>query len=250
MFLMLSFNVVEAQGNHNYGRPEMTSVIVSSDFESFWLFIDDVQQNTQSVRSIKVEFIPTGEHYLRVEMDNRDHVTIGQYIMLSRNNNYYWVDNQRNMYGISLGRGTARTDAVVRFASVQRNPSYPSANQPLNPINPTIQFPPSTQVDVVLEPAQVNMNDTDFSQALSVIEKQSFESNKLTTAKQVVANNLLSVEQIMKICKLFSFENTKLDFAKSAYDHCIDKERYYLMNDVLEYSSSKDELDRFISSQR
>ena len=56
----------------------------------------------------------------------------------------------------------------------------------------------------------------------------------------------MSASQIANICKLFSFESNKLDFAKYAYGYCVDRNRYYLINEAFSYESSKRELDEFI----
>jgi hypothetical protein len=97
-------------------------------------------------------------------------------------------------------------------------------------------------------PQSVCMNSNDFSRAITVIQQESFESSKLGTAKQVASNNKLCVSQIIQICRLFSFEDNKLDFAKFAYRFCVDPNNYYQLNEVFTYSSSKDELRKFIGN--
>jgi len=88
-----------------------------------------------------------------------------------------------------------------------------------------------------------------FNMSLSIIEKESFENSKLATAKQVASNNPLCVTQIMQICRIFSFEQSKLDFAKYAYRFCVDPNNYYLLNDVFSFSASKDELRKYIEGR-
>jgi hypothetical protein len=53
----------------------------------------------------------------------------------------------------------------------------------------------------------------------------------------------------MGILQLFTFEDNKLELAKFAYDYCIDRENYYRVNDVFTFSSSKDELSRFLQGR-
>jgi hypothetical protein len=89
----------------------------------------------------------------------------------------------------------------------------------------------------------------DFNRAYSVIQGESFENTKLNTAKQVTSVNYLCVSQIIQICKLFSFEQTKLDYAKFAYPYCVDQNNYYLLNEVFTYAASKDELRKFIGGK-
>ncbi|MCL2097979.1 MAG: DUF4476 domain-containing protein [Bacteroidales bacterium] len=87
----------------------------------------------------------------------------------------------------------------------------------------------------------------DFTRMLSTIQKETFENTKLTVAKQITSYNMLCATQIAQICNLFTYENSKLEYAKYAYSYCSDKNNYYLINDVFSYSSSKEELNKFIS---
>ena len=49
--------------------------------------------------------------------------------------------------------------------------------------------------------------------------------------------------------KLFSFEDSRLDFAKFAYGHTYDLGNYYQINSAFTFSSSVDELNDFIATQ-
>jgi hypothetical protein len=90
------------------------------------------------------------------------------------------------------------------------------------------------------------MNPQDYDEAYQVISKESFDSSKLTVAKQVITSNPMTASQILGICQLFSFESNKLEFAKFAYTYCVDKNKYYLLNEAFSYESSKRELSKFI----
>ena len=56
----------------------------------------------------------------------------------------------------------------------------------------------------------------------------------------------MSASQILGICKLFSFESNKLEFAKYAYEFCVDKNKYFLLSEAFTYESSKRELSEFV----
>jgi len=93
------------------------------------------------------------------------------------------------------------------------------------------------------------MNSTDFSAALKTIGNSSFDETKLTTAKSIASKNCLSSDQVVKICNLFSFEDSKLAFAKHAYKYTTDKKNYFKVNDVFSFSSSKEELSKFVGDE-
>jgi hypothetical protein len=92
------------------------------------------------------------------------------------------------------------------------------------------------------------MSNESFNTAKGSISSKSFEDSKLTIAKQVVGNNCLLCSQVKEIMKLFSFEDTKLEFAKFAYKHTFDIGNYYQLNDAFNFESTIEELNQYISN--
>ena len=84
---------------------------------------------------------------------------------------------------------------------------------------------------------------------LNAIENESFNDDKMMVAKQATNKKCLSVQQIKQIMDKFSFEDNKLEFAKSAYSNCLNKDEYYMVNESFTFSSSKSELNDYISNQ-
>ncbi|MFZ4523535.1 MAG: DUF4476 domain-containing protein [Bacteroidales bacterium] len=94
------------------------------------------------------------------------------------------------------------------------------------------------------------MDNRSFDQAVESISSKSFESSKLTIAKQIVAANCLRCQQVKEIMKLFSFESNRLEFAKFAYKYTWDIKNYYLLNDAFDFESSIDELNKHINGRK
>ncbi len=93
------------------------------------------------------------------------------------------------------------------------------------------------------------MSPSNFSAALATLKNQSFEDSKLSTAKQIAGSNCLSAAQISDICKLFNFEDSKLDFAKFAYGRCTEPGNYFIVNNVFNFSGSVDDLNEYIQGR-
>jgi len=93
------------------------------------------------------------------------------------------------------------------------------------------------------------MEPADFAQAKASITSKNFEDSKLTIAKQIAGANCLLCSQVKDIMTLFTFESTKLDFAKFAYRYTLDPGNYYLLNDAFEFESSIDELNNYINGR-
>lgn len=93
-------------------------------------------------------------------------------------------------------------------------------------------------------PVSLNMQQLSYT-----LTGASFESDKLTIAKQAVSSNGVYADQVLQIMQNFSFESTKVDFAKFAYAYCADKNNYYLVNNGFTFNSSINDLNNYVASQ-
>jgi hypothetical protein len=94
------------------------------------------------------------------------------------------------------------------------------------------------------------MNDQDFANVKQSIASKSFDDTKLTISKQVIASNCLFSRQVKELMLLFSFEATRLEFAKFAYGYTFDIGNYYLLNDAFQFESTIEELNQYINSTK
>lgn len=224
-FILAASCYVEAQPRHHSHHGGALNFTVSSQTKhSFWLFIDDVIQNEQAVKSICVQGLDDGDHYVRIELDNMNHNTVGQFITLSKPNTNYCITMKNGFYGLSAYNVPIYPEMTVNYINNQ---------QPMLP-------PP---------PVHAEMNPNDFEAAYDLLSKESFDNTRLKVAKQIASTNLLSVNQIKRICQLFSFENNKLEFAKYAYNSCVDQNNYFKLNEVFKFESDKQQLNSFINHQ-
>lgn len=92
-------------------------------------------------------------------------------------------------------------------------------------------------------------SSSDIDRMKKSISSKSFEEAKMTTAKQATKGKCLKAEQVVEIMSLFTFEDSKLEFAKFAYDYTLDVDNYYLVNDAFTFSSSIDELNEYLEGR-
>lgn len=212
-------------GNH-HGNVTLTVTSPRNQSYRFWLYVDDVLQNEQSVRSISVRNLEEDSYYIRVELDNTLQNCVGQFVDLKKSQALIIVHSGK-WYGLETTDIQVRPEQTVDLVTGQ---SEPSVVPPVPPVPPT----------------PYGMSPQDYQEACQLISDESFDSSKLAVAEQVVSSNPLTASQILGICKLFSFESNKLSFAKFAYTYCVDKNKYYLLNEAFSYESSKRELNEFI----
>ncbi|MCB0820009.1 MAG: DUF4476 domain-containing protein [Bacteroidetes bacterium] len=93
------------------------------------------------------------------------------------------------------------------------------------------------------------MDQASFNSAIGTINNQTFEDNKLQIAKQVIGSNCVTSAQVAQIMGGFTFEESKLDFAKFAYGRTFDIGNYFVVNNAFTFSSSVDELNDYIATQ-
>ncbi len=152
--------------------------------------------------------------------------------------------------GMDMGAGSTTTTTTTTTTSSSSSSSMGTMDTP----------PPAYQAP---EPQHYNMpgyngpigcpypmSREDFNSAKGSISSKPFEESKMTIAKQIIGSNCLTCSQVKEIMGLFSFENTKLDFAKYAYGYTFDLGNYYKLNDAFTFSSSIDDLNKYIESHK
>jgi hypothetical protein len=85
-----------------------------------------------------------------------------------------------------------------------------------------------------------------FQQLVMTIGNTPFDNTRLTIAKQAIAANGITSEQVLGLMNMLTFESHKLDLAKYAYAFTADPNNYYIVNNGFTFTSSIHELNRFI----
>lgn len=93
------------------------------------------------------------------------------------------------------------------------------------------------------------MSQQEFADARKSIEGKSFEDSRMTTAKQMGRDRCFTSDQVKGIMGLFSFEDSRLEFAKYAYERTHDIGNYFKVNDAFTFESSIDDLNQYIQSR-
>lgn len=91
------------------------------------------------------------------------------------------------------------------------------------------------------------MSPQAFSHLRRTIANASFDSSKLSIAKQAIRMNRVTSRQVYDIMMLLSFESKRLELAKFAYANTVDKGSYYIVNEAFSFSSSIRELNEYLA---
>jgi hypothetical protein len=153
--------------------------------------------------------------------------------------------------GMGMGMGVDETHSVTTTTTTTKTTTTATQQPVAKPKPVATPQPVAEPAPVVMSTGRcaTSMSASSFASAKSNIESKSFEDTKLTVAKQVTKANCMTAAQIRDVMKLFSFEETKLDYAKFAYDFCYNQGDYYEVNDAFTFESSIEELNTFLESK-
>jgi hypothetical protein len=99
-------------------------------------------------------------------------------------------------------------------------------------------------------PGYQPMSDRMLQSAKEAIRREAFDKDKAIMAKQIISNNTLYTGQVKEIMQLFSFDDSKLDFAKYAYARTADKNNYFELYEMFAFRKNKEELMSYVQSSR
>ena len=164
------------------------------------------------------------------------------------------LDNQMQDIIVVLNHPSRKAGIIQAYATVEGTRvtvSYdPRAHRMLlytprtPPTPPTPPAPP-----VVEEPATVS--DAWVDEMVAIINAQSFDNEKLTTAKGLLTNGRpFTVDQIIRITRTMTYSTSQVEFLKAAYRHCIDPENYERALAILTFSSDRQKVRKYIDSLR
>lgn len=94
------------------------------------------------------------------------------------------------------------------------------------------------------------MSGREFEGLKESLRKEWFENNRLTSVRTVAEKTNFTTQQVKELMQLFVFESNRVEVAKAAYNKTLDKHNYYQLNELLTFSSSKEELARYIRECR
>lgn len=100
--------------------------------------------------------------------------------------------------------------------------------------------------DYRFDPTRSAMDAQSFEMLKRALGRENFEKTRLEIVKQTIDRNNFNSSQVRELALLFAFEENKLDLAKYAYGHTIDKNNYFQLYNVFSFSSSKEELSDYI----
>lgn len=93
------------------------------------------------------------------------------------------------------------------------------------------------------------MDNQAFQQFLSRMKEDAwFDDKKIIFINQQGRHAMFTSDQISVLVKDLSFDKNKIALAKSLFSKCVDKQKYFVVEDALDFESSRRDLRDFISN--
>ena len=234
------------------GQPGSALTIFSENGERFFLILNGIKQNAFPQSKIRIEDLPNVVNDIQIIFDDNQTpainktitfmdpvegkpVNLGMKLVRDRSGYAYLVFNRMNSLEHDY-RGE-QGEYIMHYGRDSRDPRYDHGAHQVN-----IPPPPP--------PAPMSMDNQSFADAKKAIAGSSWDETRLSTAKTIFATNYLTTDQVMQICKIFSWEDSKLDFAKFAYKKTVDNNNYFKIGSIFSWDSNKTALNDFINANR
>ena len=91
------------------------------------------------------------------------------------------------------------------------------------------------------------MNPGTFNHLRRAVRSANFESTREQIARSAVSGNRINSRQLSQLLQEFSFESTRLRFAKWAYPYVTDRERIFTIYDSFSFDSSIRDFERYLA---
>lgn len=238
LFAIISYSII------SYSQFSSDLIVYSPMGKYFSLYINNSKVNNFASNKVIVENLQAGNYDISIDFRNNHIPSINRTIFIKENSVTTCLikKNRNNRYILKI-------DNPIFYDQINNYNNNFDDNYNNNNDNGNYnQNPNSNPVVSRGIFCDFPMDDVSFSSALATINKQAFDSDKMIIAKQIANSGCLLVSQIKQIVSLFTFESSKLDFAKYAYTHSYDPQNYYSINDAFTFSSSIKKLYEYIDT--
>ncbi|MBC8085261.1 MAG: DUF4476 domain-containing protein [Hymenobacter sp.] len=94
------------------------------------------------------------------------------------------------------------------------------------------------------------MSPQDVEGLVATLHRQSFDKDRLPTARQALGETSLRAEDLTRLMRELSFEESRLELAKYGSARVTDRQNLYRLNEGFTFSNSARELQEYLAQER
>ncbi|MHA6248681.1 DUF4476 domain-containing protein [Pontibacter sp. CAU 1760] len=212
--------------------------------EAFYLKLDDRTINPTATNFVRIAPLRPGRHNVELKVRTRHGVyQLGQRILVP---NGVEATYMVRTHGRS-GKAYLRLVSEVPFAPPigRPQPRYPDRYNDYD----RDPYPPRHD-DRYTPQCRNLLTGRELDRLLETMRARSFESTKLSIARDAVRHSSIMAEDLKRILQAFDYDHSQVEFAKYAYDYICDREHFYYIYDLFRFDSSVRELEEYSRSRR
>jgi hypothetical protein len=237
IFIFISFNVLG----------QASSVILSSEKgERFTVFLNGEKQNKVPASKVEMKEIEAPFYKIKILFATGKIKPLQKTLMLEPGfQATYIIKKAGKNYKVVLSNSIPLARKILYAEKSDKADTISGKG--------SVQVDPSPKVKTAFIPGYMGqigcprpINAMEFSVLRKNILSKNLEEDKQKAAKQALTMNCLLVSQIKEMLMLFSFEKTRIDYAKLAYAHTYDIGNYAKVAEAFLFESSANELSTFL----
>ncbi|WP_316790749.1 DUF4476 domain-containing protein [Pedobacter frigoris] len=97
--------------------------------------------------------------------------------------------------------------------------------------------------------ADYAMSDASFNDLLAVVKRESFDADKAKMIRTSISGNRITTNQLAALVKTMDFDGKKLEVAKLGYDSVVDKQNFFKIYPLFDFSTNKNQLMDYVSKR-
>lgn len=226
--------------------------VVLNDGSPLVVTLDDRRYNKHGV-SLTIGDLPPGKHYVKVYAytpykgkpgGNAELVFSGKIKIKPGTFAYAVVDP---------GNGTlSLTENPLSDQNSPPSQASPHSFNEGDRAQVTSSVPqPSSVADNTRAPVPpYDLTAMDFANVKKVAGEKETDSEKLKAMQAALGEHTYSTDQVKEMLGWFSFDDTRVTFAKWCYPHVVDKANYGELSSIFSFENTRNDFDKFMSSQK
>lgn len=92
------------------------------------------------------------------------------------------------------------------------------------------------------------MSDQLFQSFFNNVKNEPFEKDRIALINAALANVDFTTDQCVQLVKFYTFDNERMKIMKMMYPRIVDKEAFFMVINLLTFSSNKDKMNEFVQS--
>ena len=233
--------------HHNSTTPTPSILIQAQQNETFQVYVNGDLINNIPKSEVLVNNLDTRLHEVVVILSHPAHKAVVTQLYAATPAPTLTVSYDMRRQQLLLYSSQSNGN----YTPQDRHPHHHGQVTPPTPPTPPTPSSHSSFRPHSSTPEPVTASDQWVDEMIAVINDQSFDSEKLTTAKNLLYNEKpFTTSQIARIAQTLNFGSSQVDFLKAAYRHCADPQNYEHALAVLTFSTDREAVRTFISTQR